>query len=134
MSHLSRRATAAVIAATSVVSLFGLASPASAKGGTPAPAPAPTPEPVLLECYGDLGPAYPNTPDIAINYAGAAGCVGVSTSGGVLRLAWVALNPGWRYEVQSSGGTDGGVRIQFTNASTGGRVDFRFEPGKTKVS
>ena len=59
MPHLSRRATAAIFAATSVVSLFGLASPASAKGGTPTP---PAPQPVLLDCYGDLGPAYPTRP------------------------------------------------------------------------
>lgn len=72
---------------------------------------------------------------IGVNYAGAAGCVGVRSTGSTLRLAWVVLAPGWTYVVKSNGeGTNSRVQLQFTQTSTGDRVDFRYEFGKTVIS
>ena len=47
------------------------------------------------------------------------------------------VQPGWIYVVKSAGGTSasdpGRVEIRFDNKSTGARLTFRFEPGKTKI-
>ena len=135
MSRIPVRAASAMVAALSLASVLGLAQPASAKGGTPAPTPAPAP--VYLDCFGDFGdPTIPNmtAPDVAVNYAGEAGCVGVRVAGGTLRLAWVVLAPGWNYVVKSNGaGTNSRVQLQFTQAATGKSIDFRFEFGKTSI-
>jgi hypothetical protein len=133
MPHLPRRA-AALVASLSLVAALGVAGPAAAKGGsTPAPAPAPAP----LDCFGDFGdPTIPNMtePDVAVNYAGTAGCVGVRTSATSLRLAWVVLAPNWTYVVKSDGGgTNSRVQLGFTNSVTGQKLDFRFEFGKTVI-
>jgi hypothetical protein len=134
MSRLSRRAAAC--AATTVLAALALAGPAAAKGGS-SPAPAPAPAPVYLDCYGDFGdPTIPNmtAPDVAVNYAGEAGCVGVRSSANALQLAWVVLAPGWTYVVKSDGtGTNSRVQLQFTQTATGRRIDFRYEFGKTVI-
>lgn len=137
MPHLPRRATAAVVASLSLLTVFGAAEPAVAKGGNPTSPPAPAPAPVFLDCFGDFGdPTIPNmtAPDVAVNYAGDAGCVGVQVGAGTLRLAWVVLADGWTYVVQSNGvGTLSRVQLQFTQTATGRNIDFRFEFGKTKI-
>jgi hypothetical protein len=139
---LHRRAVARTTALATAIGfavVLGSASPALAKGGgsTPAPTPTPAPAPVLLDCFGDVGdPTIPNMtePDVAVNYAGEAGCVGIRTSATSLRLAWVVLAPGWSYVVKSDGGgTNSRVQLQFTQASTGKRIDFRYEFGKTVI-
>ena len=124
MSRNSVRASALASAVT-LASLFGLAGPAVAQGGTPPPAPAPA-----LDCT-TVAPADPN---VAINYAGDAGCVGIRVSGPGLRLAWVVVAKGWTYVVKSNGtGTNSRVELRFTNAATGQKVDFRYERGKTVI-
>ena len=124
MSRNSVRASALVSAVTAA-SLFGFAGPAMAQGGTPPPAPAPA-----LDCT-TVAPADPN---VAINYAGDAGCVGIRISGPGLRLAWVVVAKGWTYVVKSNGtGTNSRVELRFTNAATGQKVTFRYERGKTVI-
>jgi hypothetical protein len=134
MLRLPYRATAAVVASVSLFAVLGLATPASAKGGAPV---APAPAPVFLDCFGDFGdPTIPNmtAPDVAVNYAGDAGCVGVRVADGTLRLAWVVLADGWTYVVKSDGtGTASRVQLQFTQTATSRKIDFRFEFGKTVI-
>jgi hypothetical protein len=73
-------------------------------------------------------------PDVAVNYAGNAGCVGVRQVGSTLRLAWVVLADGWSYVVRSNGtGTNGRVQLEFTNRETGESFGFRYELGKTVI-
>jgi hypothetical protein len=123
---------ATLVASLSLVAALGVAGPAAAKGGSsPAPAPAPAP----LDCFGDPAILAMTTPDVAVNYAGSAGCVGVrSVSSTQLRLAWVVLAPNWTYVVKSNGeGTNSRVQLQFTNSVTGDKLDFRYEFGKTVI-
>jgi hypothetical protein len=137
MTRLRRLTTSAVVATVGLTSALGLAGPAAAKGGSPAPAPTPAPAEQPLDCYGDFGdPTIPNmtAPDVAVNYAGTAGCVGVRSVGSTLRLAWVVLAPNWTYVVKSDGtGTNSRVQLQFTNSVTGQKIDFRYEFGKTVI-
>jgi hypothetical protein len=132
MARLPRLA----VTSLGLVAALAFAGPAAASGGgggssTPAPAP------VLLDCYGDFGdPTIPNMtePDVAVNYAGEAGCVGVRSTATSLRLAWVVLAPGWTYVVKSDGeGTNSRVQLQFTQTATRRRIDFRYEFGKTVI-
>ncbi len=115
--------------ATAAVALFASSGVAAAKGGaTPPPA---TPG---IDCYADPAVVAISTPDVAVNYAGDAGCVGVKADG-ALRLAWVVTNPGWTYQVLSNGdGTNQRVQIKFTQTATGRNIDFRYELGKTRIS
>jgi hypothetical protein len=135
LPRLPRCATSAVIASLSLVAALGLAGPAAAKGGAPAPAPAPVAAP--LDCFGDFGdPTIPNmtAPNVAVNYAGDAGCVGVLVANNTLRLAWVVLADGWTYVVKSNGaGTNSRVQLTFTQTATNRAIDFRFEFGKTVI-
>jgi hypothetical protein len=130
MPRLTRRS--AVVACLSLAVALGAAGPAAAKAVDP-PAPAPAP----LDCFGDFGdPTIPNmtAPDVAVNYAGDAGCVGVRVADGTLRLAWVVLASGWTYVVKSDGaGTNSRVQLQFTQTATRRTIDFRFEFGKTVI-
>jgi hypothetical protein len=132
MARLPRR----VVTSLSLVAAFGFAGPAAASGGNPS-TPAPAPAPVYLDCYGDFGdPTIPNmtAPDVAVNYAGEAGCVGVRSTGSTLRLAWVVLADGWTYVVKSNGeGTNSRVQLQFTQTATRRKIDFRYEFGKTVI-
>jgi hypothetical protein len=136
MIRLRRLTTTAVVATVGLTSALGLAGPAAAKGGA-SPAPAPAPEAQPLDCFGDFGDmTIPNmtAPDVGVNYAGTAGCVGVRSTGTTLRLAWVVLAPNWTYVVKSNGtGTNSRVQLQFTNSVTGQNVDFRYEFGKTVI-
>src|SRR3954447_18731903 len=126
MRRLLPRAAATFAAGMTLVSVVGLAQPAMAKTLDPA-----APAPVLLDCFGDFGdPTIPNMtePDVAVNYAGEAGCVGVRVYDTGSRLAWVVLADGWTYVVKSDGGgTNSRVQLQFTQTSTGKKIDFRYE-------
>jgi hypothetical protein len=123
---------AATLATGVALGVTGLASPALAKD-----APVAAPPPVLLDCFGDFGdPTIPamTEPDVAVNYAGEAGCVGVRSTATTLRLAWVVLAPDWTYVVKSDGGgTNSRVQLQFTQSSTGQQIDFRYAFGKTVI-
>jgi hypothetical protein len=130
MARLPRLA----LTSLSLVAALAFAGPAAASGGhsdTPAAAPVP------LDCFGDFGdPTIPNMtePDVAVNYAGEAGCVGVRSTATTLRLAWVVLAPGWTYVIKSNGeGTNSRVQLQFTQTATRKRIDFRYEFGKTVI-
>ena len=62
---------------------------------------------VVLDCFGDFGdPTIPDVtaPDVAVNYAGDAACVGIRVTSTSVRLAWVVLAPGWSYVVKRNGG------------------------------
>jgi hypothetical protein len=121
----------AAIAATILAATAGTASAKKRPGD---PAPAPTPAPPALDCFSDPAIVALSTPDVGVNYAGDAGCVGVRSAGSTLRLAFVVLNPGWTYEVLSNGeGTNSRVQLQFTQTATGRRIDFRYEFGKTVI-
>src|SRR3954452_23770652 len=104
MSRTSLRASAALVSAATVASLVGLAGPAMAQGGShPTPDPAPVAAPVSLDC----SPANPAIaaiadPDVAVNYARDAGCVGVRSSAAGLNWAWVMLADGWSYDAMDS--------------------------------
>jgi hypothetical protein len=71
--------------------------------------------------------------DLLINQAGDAGCVAARISGSRLRLEVVVLNPGWTYSVKSSKSDGSRVQLQFSNRTTGERVELRMEPGKTVI-
>lgn len=110
------------------------ASPATAKGGDST-----SPAPVV----GSYCPSDPNLWNVVLsdgstvfaNEASGAGCVFVrSYPAGFLRLDSVTLAPGWSYTVQKNGeGTSSRVELQFTEAATGRKVDFRVEFGKTRI-
>ena len=131
MSRNLRRTSSAIISAITVASLLGFAGPASANDE---PAPVPT---VQLDCFGDFGdPTIPNmtVPNVAVNYAGDAACVGIKVTATNVRLAWVVLAPGWTYEVRrNGGGTLARVELRFTNESTGDRLDFRYQLGRVTI-
>jgi hypothetical protein len=131
MSRNLRRTSSAIISAITVASLLGFAGPASANDE---PAPVPT---VQLDCFGDFGdPTIPNmtAPNVAVNYAGDAACVGIKVTATNVRLAWVVLAPGWSYVVKrNGGGTNSRVELRFTQASTGDKLDFRFQRGTTTI-
>jgi hypothetical protein len=65
------------------------------------------------------------------------GCVVLDTSSGIRLVAVTNVQPGWTYRVNSWGGPTASkpnrVDIRFENKSTGQRIDFRYEPGKTCV-
>lgn len=134
MPHVPRLLTAAAAASMLLTGGLATASTAAAKGGK-APAPAPVFAP--LDCFGDYGdPTIPNMtePDVAVSYAGNAGCVGVRQVGGQLSVAFVVVAPGWSSVVLSNGGgSNSRVQLQFTNSATGARVEFRYEFGKTVI-
>ena len=77
----------------------------------------------------------PDGSTVFANEASGAGCVFVrSYPAGYLRLDSVILAPGWTYVVQKNGeGTSSRVELQFTEAATGRKVDFRVEFGKTRI-
>jgi hypothetical protein len=131
MSRNLRRTSSAIISAITVASLLGFAGPASAKDE---PAPVPT---VQLDCFGDFGdPTIPDmtAPNVAVNYAGDAACVGIKVTATNVRLAWVVLAPGWTYEVRrNGGGTRARVELRFTNQSTGEKLDFRYQLGRVTI-
>jgi hypothetical protein len=51
---------------------------------------------------------------------------------GTTRFQSVDVEPGWSADVKSDG-SKGRTEVRFTNASTGDRVELRYEPGKTVI-
>lgn len=139
MHPIMRRAAAlafTTLAAGSLATGTALAKGGSGGGGSGSGGGGTTtvPTPPPPDCTVDPIVVAQTTPDIVLNRAGDAGCFGVRVSDGTLRLAFVFLNPGWTYEVLSNGeGTNSRVELQFTNPTTGGRVDARVEFGKTDI-
>ena len=126
MSRNLRRTSSAIISAITVASLLGVAGPASALVSE-----------VPLDCFGEFGaPTIPtwSGPNVAVNYAGDAACVGVKVTATSVRLAWVVLAPGWTYQVRrNGGGTQARVDLRFTNQSTGETLDFRYQLGRVTI-
>ena len=126
MSRNLRRTSSAIISAITVASTLGFAGSASAVVST-----------VPLDCFGEFGaPTIPtwSGPNVAVNYAGDAACVGVKVTATSVRLAWVVLAPGWTYEVRrNGGGTQARVELRFTNQSTGEKLDFRYQLGRVTI-
>jgi hypothetical protein len=128
MSRTHLRLSSAVASALTFACLLGVTGPASASGGTPAPVPA------GIDCGTSPLVLSRTAPDIAVNYAGDAGCVGIRVTSTSVRLAWVVLSPGWTYVVRKNGGgTNARVELQFTHAATGTKLGFRYERGKTVI-
>ena len=126
MSRNLRRTSSAIISAITVASTLGFAGSASALVST-----------VPLDCFGEFGaPTIPtwSGPNVAVNYAGDAACVGVKVTATSVRLAWVVRVSGWTYEVRrNGGGTQARVDLRFTNQSTGETLDFRYQLGRVTI-
>jgi hypothetical protein len=61
-----------------------------------------------------------------------AGTVCVAT--GTTSLRYVDVEPGWTAEVKSDGsGSNARTDVRFTQASTGDRVELRYEPGRMVI-
>jgi hypothetical protein len=129
MSRTSLRATAAVASVVTLGSLFGLAGPASANDDVYDSLPN------GINCDRNLGVQSKVGPNIAVNWAGKAGCVGIETTATTVRVAWVVRNRGWQYVIVRNGGTTNDrVVIRFTHVATGTVLSFRYELGKTVIS
>ena len=132
MSLTARQLITTLAAAVAAASLTAV--PALAKGGgggaTPPPAPA-----SYCPQDGEWVVLQPDGSTTFANEASGGGCVWVrSFPAGYLRLDHVDLAPGWSYVVQKNGeGTQSRVELQFTEAATGRKVDFRVEFGKTRI-
>ena len=126
MSRNLRRTSSAIISAITVASTLSFAGSASALVSE-----------VPLDCFGEFGaPTIPtwSGPNVAVNYAGDAACVGVKVTATSVRLAWVVLAPGWTYQVRrNGGGTQARVELRFTNQSTGEKLDFRYQLGRVTI-
>ena len=127
MSRIHRRL--AFLAVGPAAAAFA-AAPALAGGGDPG----------FIGSYCPQDPAQwvvlqPDGSTVFANEAGGGGCVFVrSYPAGYLRLDHVDLAPGWTYVVKKNGeGTSSRVELQFTEAATGRKVDFRVEFGKTRI-
>jgi hypothetical protein len=97
----------------------------SALGAVSAPASA------ELPCEWNIGSQPQNYP------LDGVACVVMDTTSGIRLVGVTNVQPGWTYQVKSAGGTTASdnnrVEIRFDNPSTGQRLDFRYEPGKTKI-
>jgi hypothetical protein len=113
--------TRTLTAAIAALLLAAPAAHASGKDGSTPPPPAPETDP--CEPYWQL-------PEIVNRTLG--GCVVVKTTT-PLQLDFVAVNPGWTYTVDSSGGSDGRVQVSFLQPATGAKASIRVEPGKTVI-
>lgn len=126
MSRIKLRSSAAAISVAAVASLVGMAGPASA--GTDVAIPA------GINCDTDSSVLSMAAPDIAVNWAGDAGCVGIRVTPSAVRLGWVVASPGWTSVVKRNGGTTRDrVELLFTHVPTGEKVSFRFQQGRTVV-
>ena len=97
-----------------------------------------TPAPAASYCPADASGWVYQLEDgstVFANEASGGGCVFVrSYPAGYLRLDHVDLAPGWSYVVKSNGeGTASRVQLEFTEAATGRKVDFRVEYGRTRI-
>jgi hypothetical protein len=111
-------ATVALAAGVSLAPLVATAAPAFAE----------------LPCAWDATPGLTSPWNYPID---GVACVVLDTSNGIRLVAVTDVQPGWTYSVKAAGGTAASsgsrVEIRFENKATGQRVDFRFEPGKTKI-
>jgi hypothetical protein len=129
MSRTSLRASVALASVATIGSLVGLAGPASANDDVYESLPNGVNcdrNPLVLSKMG---------PNIAVNWAGKAGCVGIETTATTVRVAWVVRTRGWTHIVRRNGGTTNDrVVIQFTHVETGTILMFRYELGRTVIS
>jgi hypothetical protein len=129
MSRTSRRASAVIASTAAVVSLVGLAGPASANDAIYDSLPN------GINCNKNAKVLALAGPNIAVNWAGKAGCVGIETTATTVRVAWVVPSPGWRYLIRRNGGTTNDrVEIVFRHIATDTRLVFRYQLGKTDIS
>ena len=121
----TRRRTRTALTTTLALAL-AIPAAASAKGGTAGPAPTPNPVPCNYAADGLVDAGYTFS-----NMVGDAGCVtAVSTWAGTVRLYSVAVSTGWTW---TSSSTTDGIKVVFTQTSTGYRAEARIEPGKTDI-
>ena len=129
MSRTSRRASAVIASVATIGSLVGMAGPASAntdvydsiRNG--------------VNCDRNLTVQSLTAPDIAVNWAGKAGCVGIQTTATTVRVAWVVRSGGWFWTILRNGGTTNDrVVIEFRHPATGTVLTFRYQLGKTVIS
>lgn len=115
-----RRTTASILlaAAASLGPIALTAAPASAE----------------LPCTWDALPGSTNPWNYPLD---GVACVVLDTSSGIRLVAVTDLQPGWTYTIKSAGGTSASsgsrVEIRFENRSTRATLNFRFEPGKTVI-
>lgn len=69
------------------------------------------------------------------NEVASAGCVIVRDDNGTLTIDQIILAPGYTDEIKSAGGAEDNnkIEVRFENPTTKDKVDFVFEPGKTRV-
>ena len=128
MARKSLRAAATLTSALTLGSLLGVVGPASANDVYDS-------LDVWVNC--DKNPLVLSkvAPDIAVNWAGKAGCVGIQTTATTVRVAWIVRTRGWTSVIRRNGGTTNDrVVIEFTHVATGTKLIFRYELGKTIVS
>jgi hypothetical protein len=129
MSRTSLRASAVIASVATLGSLLGIAGPASANDGVY--------DSIRngINCDRDLRVKALTAPDIAVNWAGKAGCVGIQTTATTVRVAWVLPSGGWSYIIRRNGGTTKDrVVIVFTHTKTGTQLLFRYELGRTVIT
>jgi hypothetical protein len=123
-------ASAALASAVTLGSLLGLAGPASANDDEVYAS-----LPDGINCFRNPLVLAKVGPNIAVNWAGKAGCVGIETTTSTVRVAWVVKNRGWTYTVLRNGGTTKDrVVIQFTHVATGYQLTFRYQEGSTVIT
>lgn len=114
------------------VALAALVAPgtALASGGGPTPPPPFT----QAQCDYSQDGFTADGANIATTPVKDAGCVSLVIKDSTIRVYAVTVEPGWTYTVKSNGaGTNSRVEVQFANATTGDRVELRYEFGKTVV-
>jgi hypothetical protein len=86
---------------------------------------------------GFVCPTGTDTIDVAYAYTadGVALLAGtVCVNGGTTVLNSVDDSTGWTHDVKSDGlNSNQRTDVRFTNASTGGKVELRYEPGKMEI-
>ena len=119
-----------------MVSVRRLTAAAVLAAGLSVAAPLVAAGPALAElpCAWDANPGVTNPWNYPID---GVACVVLDTSSGIRLVAVTNVQPGWSYTVKSAGGAADSksdrVEIRFENSSTGAKLTFRYEPGKTVI-